>query len=632
MDHNGNVLTGEALDLAELYWEAQREYDLCPFHTSVEGPQPEQDPLMRMAIHRRRYTEAILGRQLEPGMRTFEPPYIRPTSMISVSSDGMIMARVGELPSNAPPAPRDPRPTLSPEQQNVVDQTVARQNVFYTGSAGCGKSTVLHAIRRSLREMGLTVRVMAPTGIVALAIGGDTTWRFAGWNPATFKKPLEEMLQSCGKTTRRKLKQADVMIIDEISMVENHHFERLNLLLKRVRGDPRPFGGLQIIVTGDFCQLPPVKPFSHCMQCGREMVKNIQGDEPTYKCPRCPRIFSESEKWAFRSEAWEECNFVHIHLNGVHRQNDQQFISMLQKCRIGTPLHPDETELLMNHPSNAANAITLYSTREEVNKENQRRFEALKTEMHAYKCWDHFDWNGQDEQQRVNDTRLAADGFSLHSLNDHRFAPRLLLKVGMPVVLLANLDISSGLCNGSQGIIAGFEAYDPEKLPKKSNGEASLPNESITGDYALIREMHIKHFCEMQKEGLMFPVVRWLRDMSQQRTILPDCQVSERGEPRRGGGGGDDGEGGGGRYSLLCRTQVPLAPAWAISIHKSQGMTLDRVIVDLSRAFEEGQVYVALSRATSLKGLTVRGDPNGLAVGAGGNKEVRAFLKARFGI
>jgi len=355
------------------------------------------------------------------------------------------------------------------------------------------------------------------------------------------------------------------------------------------------------------------------------MRKNFDGDEPTYTCPECTACYSESEKWAFRSNAWEECNFVHIHLNGIHRQSDQKFISMLQKCRLGTPLLHDETELLMKHPSVAANAITLYSTRAEVAQENDRRFMALQTPPHAYKCYDHFDWNGQDENQRINDSKLAADGFSLQALTDHRFSSKLVLKVGMPVVLLANLDIGGGLCNGSQGIIAGFEPYSEDKLPKKTTtgGGPSEPNEVLTGDYAIIREMHIKHFCDEQKQGLEFPVVRWLRDMSLQRVIYPDCQVTERGENTRGVEG---------RYSLLCRTQVPLAPAWAISIHKSQGMTLDRVIVDLSRAFEEGQVYVALSRATGLKGLTVKGDPNGLAVGAGGNREVREFLRTRFGI
>jgi ATP-dependent DNA helicase PIF1 len=102
------------------------------------------------------------------------------------------------------------------------------------------------------------------------------------------------------------------------------------------------------------------------------------------------------------------------------------------------------------------------------------------------------------------------------------------------------------------------------------------------------------------------------------RTIYADCSVHTLGNKEP--------------YSLLSRTQIPLAPAWAMSIHKSQSLTLDRVIVDLTRAWEEGQVYVALSRATSLLGLKIEGDPKGLTVGKGGNPEVRNFHRDKFGI
>ncbi|KAM7196567.1 putative ATP-dependent dna helicase pif1 [Rhypophila sp. PSN 637] len=594
-----------------------------------------------------------------------ELDYIPLSSPVSESEDGPSFAPADA--AEAAVAPQTisnpsagtrtgPRLRLSEEQQKVVDLAVEGRNIFYTGSAGCGKSTVLHAIKRQLRDMGKHVKVLAPTGIAALAIGGETWWRFAGLSPASLKTPIPQHFSSMHFSTQKKLRKrmekVDVIIIDEVSMVESHNFERLNRLVKLARRDPnRAFGGLQVIVTGDFCQLPPVKPFECCLDCGKEMQqgRDTTAGELMYQCAQCP-TFLESQKWAFCSEAWKECNFEHIHLNGIHRQHDPEFISMLQKCRIGEALSEGETDRLMVHDSVSTNAITLFSTRKEVDNKNDQCFRALKTEPHEYKTFDDFWWNDDRGCQKDRDKNpVDSDGWSsLTALKEHRYPETLTLKIGMPVVLLANLDVAAGLCNGSQGMICGFEPYDPAKLPKRSNGEAAQPNDppALMGEHAERRQEHIQIFCRQEEDrlrrrhnrisnarnagwrnveeqvaaNLMFPVVRWLRKTTPRCVIYPDCQVSERGEPINR------------VYSLLSRTQVPLAPAWALTVHKAQGMTLDRVIVDLSRAFEEGQVYVALSRATSLKGLTLRGSREGLKVGLGGNKEVREFLRNYFGI
>lgn len=192
----------------------------------------------------------------------------------------------------------------------------------------------------------------------------------------------------------------------------------------------------------------------------------------------------------------------------------------------------------------------------------------------------------------------------------------------MLVVLLTNLDLSAGLCNGSQGIICGFEAYHPNKMPKATMGfgkkekETVDPKMKINGDYASRREAEMKAFIE--SKGARFkqwPVVRFHN--GQVRQIFADCSINELGDKQP--------------YSLLSRTQIPLAPAWAMTIHKSQSLTMDRVIVDLSRTFEEGQIYVALSRATGLKGLKINGDTTALTAGLGGNREVQRFLREKFG-
>jgi ATP-dependent DNA helicase PIF1 len=461
---------------------------------------------------------------------------------------------------------------------------------------------------------------MAPTGKVALAINGTTTWTFAGWTPDHHKRKLEELKKMArGKTVRKRFRQTDTIIIDEISMVENLHFERLNWAMKSGRSSEAPFGGVQVIVTGDFCQLPPVKPFQHCIWCGSDLVSSVEEEDTIHACRKCPRSFCDSDKWAFRSEAWAECNFTHVHLKSIHRQNDGQFIGMLQKCRLGVNFTPEEIDILMNHRSITGNAVKLFSTREEVRRTNEEAFARLKTPPHPYRCFDRFLWDSEKHPNLEHKGQKNPDG-SLRALADHRFERHFELKLGMLVVLLVNLDLTAGLCNGSQGIIAGFEPYEPDKLPRKAEDGRS----GIVGSYATIKETHVKQFAEQQQQQqqhpngkqVAWPIVRFLNGTT--RTIYPECQVHELGDEEP--------------YSLLCRTQIPMAAAWALSIHKSQGMTLDRVVVNLSRAFEEGQVYVALSRATSLEGLKIEGDPQGLAVGAGGNEEVRAFLKEKFGL
>jgi hypothetical protein len=151
-------------------------------------------------------------------------------------------------------------PDLCPEQQALADLILEGKNVFYTGSAGCGKSTVLKAFVRDLKAAGKEVRIVAPTGKAALEVNGTTYFTFAGWVPSHFKKPLKELRKGAHQTwVNKRMRNVDVLIIDEISMLENHIFERLNEVMKEARGSHAAFGGVQIVVTGDFCQLPPVK-------------------------------------------------------------------------------------------------------------------------------------------------------------------------------------------------------------------------------------------------------------------------------------------------------------------------------------------------------------------------------------
>jgi ATP-dependent DNA helicase PIF1 len=169
----------------------------------------------------------------------------------------------------------------------------------------------------------------------------------------------------------------------------------------------------------------------------------------------------------------------------------------------------------------------------------------------------------------------------------------------MLVVLLVNLDIERGLVNGSQGVVLGFKPIDPAQLPEQ------------VGEHAGRKKAQIKIFVDRAKVK-QWPLVRFHNGVT--RLIKAHCAISELGESSP--------------YSLMSRTQVPLLAAWAMTIHKSQGMTLSRVDVNISKVFEKGQAYVALSRATSLQGLNVQALGN---CNQGGNEQVMEFLQEKFG-
>ncbi|KAJ0100703.1 PIF1 [Diaporthe amygdali] len=239
--------------------------------------------------------------------------------------------------------------------------------------------------------------------------------------------------------------------------------------------------------------------------------------------------------------------------------------------------------------------IFLYSTREEVRLVNEREFGKLATESYSFQCRDTFVWNRKMHPHLEKRGEKHADG-SLKSLDEHSMDRRVELKCGMPVVLLANLDLNRGLCNGSQGVIVGW------KMPNRR--VETLFQGSC--DHALLKELEIIAY-EKNVDEPIWPIVRFSNGIK--RDIRAMCQVNELGDDKP--------------YSLLCRTQIPLTPAWAMTVHRAQGMTLDKVKVDVSRAFTDGQVYVALSRATSLRGLQILGDARGLEMGLGGNDEAQ---------
>ncbi|KAG7007246.1 hypothetical protein G7Y79_00011g031440 [Physcia stellaris] len=493
-------------------------------------------------------------------------------------------------------------PPLCQEQMDLIQLIMSGRNVFYTGSAGCGKSTVLKAFVEILRKAGRHVYVVASTGIASIAVGGKTFWSYAGWSPNLMKRAIEKLkVLAHNKRTWHRHNHTEVLVIDEISMMENHYFERLNVILKesRAHGRDKAFGGIQLIVTGDFCQLPPVKPFQHCYPCGRELLPASGG---IYRCIEHGE-FRHSDQFAFKSVAWKECEFVYINLKNIHRQSDPEFKRILERIRLSKPINTNDRNLLLNHTSETAGAVKLFPKRRQAKAVNDREFALLDDPIKTFPCWDHFQhnpnhWHLDYKKERDPETN------TLIALEDHRFESELNLRVGMRVILLVNLDFHAELVNGSQGVVVGFRK------------EEHIQDVCPSNEHAVYKCARVADFIA-QASTKEYPVVRFID--GEERTIFPSCQVDELGDREPV----DEGP-----YSLISRTQIPLMAAWAMTIHKCQGMTLKRVVVDLSDAWECGQEYVALSRATSLEGLKVEALSQRVKEG---DPQVAKFLLENFG-
>lgn len=557
-------------------------------------------------------------------------------------------------PSIAPAGPAEP--CLTAEQEKVVNAIGNGANVFYTGSAGTGKSTVLKAFVERLKDQGRSVSIVAPSGIAALAVGGTTFFAYAGWTPDLFKLPSHKLLERAhGLNVRKRLCSTDCLVIDEISMVERDLLVRLDRLMREARNGYRPeggrpatskhskalaFGGVQVVVTGDFNQLQPVRPFQFCIDCGGDELPGWrQNSRASMTCPKCGKVHRPSDRWAYASKSWEDCNFTYIELSKIHRQDDATFIDILQTCRRMQPLSARQRMLLTAPKPDPVGAVRLLPRRIEVERENTINFARLPSMARSFDCLDMFLWQNQAQTPELKWKGEPKDpsrrGGPLKALADHRFEEHIDVKEGMLVILLVNLDFEQGLVNGSQGKVVGFEAYDPNKKlvtqapgrdsppsRKRSRGQSSPPSKwnirhsARAGEHAqkvcALKEQQCHNFIERAavKE---WPVVRFRNGVV--RTIHAHCQFSELGSEEP--------------YSLLGRTQLPLLASWAITIHKSQGMTLSSVIVDLGNSFERGMVYVALSRAKNLQGLKVLRMPD--MSRTTGDEEVSRFLMDKFG-
>jgi len=418
---------------------------------------------------------------------------------------------------------------FSKEQQDVFNKYIQGKNVFITGPGGTGKSAIIREIYQDARSKGKNIQVCALTGCasVLLQCNAKTIHSWAGIGQGV--GDIDSIVNRVNDSRHRKKnwKEVDILVVDEVSMMSRKLFELLDAVGRKVRKSPfRCFGGIQLLFSGDFFQLPPV------------------GDVDDV----------ETSQFCFESESWNEVFPLEnvVALKQIFRQADPVYAAILNQLREGQ-LKRSSYEILLTRVGKTFDSGTgfrptkLFPRRHKVDHVNQMEMSSLGGEAKTFKM------------KRVHDTGSGGSGNKAYFTKEEKeyefnylekSVPGLtevVLKVGAQVMCVVNMETSCGngigvrLCNGSQGVVTRFN-------------ERGLP---MVKFYGIESEVTMEYHC-------------WASES------MPGIGVS----------------------------QIPLILAWALTIHKAQGATLELAEIDVGNdVFECGQTYVALSRVKSLEGL-----------------------------
>lgn len=387
------------------------------------------------------------------------------------------------------------------DQQLALAVMLSGESVFLTGPAGSGKTYILNQFIRLAKKQGKYVSVTATTGLAATHLGGTT---IHSWSGIGIHDSLPQgFLDRFPKGRREIIKKTDILVIDEISMLHDYRLDMVDEICRLIREKPlEPFGGIQVIMSGDFFQLPPI---------------NHRDSRPG--------------GFVVNSSAWSELDPTVCYLEEQYRQDDEALLGVLSAIRSGK-LTQDHIDTLTArsevHPDELEDLTELYTVNVDVDKLNEAKLAQIDDDEISY--------------ERVE---VGPKGH-LEVLGRSVLAPKLLkLKRGALVMAVKNSP-DRKYVNGSIGVVVDFESDTEYPIVKFRNG----------------------------KEVLMVPDSWELRDGDEKRASI---------------------------------SQIPLRLAWAITVHKSQGMTLDTARMNLAKAFVEGMGYVALSRVKNVNSLYLSG-------------------------
>jgi len=385
------------------------------------------------------------------------------------------------------------------DQELALAILLSGRSALLTGAAGTGKTHLLNNFIAQARKRGKKVSVTATTGLAATHLGGNTIHSWSGIGVSDHLP--NNFFERLSKTRRDVISKTDVLIIDEISMLHDFRLDMIDKVLRTVRENDQPFGGIQLVMSGDFFQLPPVNR------------PNEQGGG-----------------FVVYSDAWQELRPAVLYLERQYRQNDEQLLEILTALRTGDVRRRHVEVLLARTEIEPPDGdITeLHTVNVDVDDINIQKLAELPGEERSY-------------QQTTTGSKIYVENLQRSVL-----APEnLVIKLGALVMAVKNSP-QKLYANGSIGIVVDFEPLTE------------------------------------------YPVVEF-RD-GRRVTMAPDIWELRDGERKR-----------------ASISQVPLRLAWAITVHKSQGMTLDAAKIDLRKAFVEGMGYVALSRVRDLDNLYLYG-------------------------
>lgn len=382
----------------------------------------------------------------------------------------------------------------------ALEILLSGESAFITGAAGTGKTFLLNQFIRLAKSEGKFVSRTATTGLAATHIGGATIHSWSGIGVQDYLP--NNFFDQLSKGRREIIEKTDILVIDEISMLHDYRFDMIDKICRGIRKSDKPFGGIQVVMSGDFFQLPPIN-----------------------------RPGSKEGSFVVHSQAWQELDPVIVYLLDQHRQNDEVLSGILSAMRSGD-LRRHHAESLLRRvevsPDSNLTLTELHTVNIDVDAINQKALNEI-----------------DGDEVIFTQSTTGASNYVENLQRSVLAPPTLVLKKGALVMAVKNSP-EKKYVNGSIGVVAGFE------------------------------------------RGSEYPIVDFLNG----KTIVmaPDSWELRDGDKKRAG-----------------IVQVPLRLAWAITIHKSQGMTLDAAMIDLRKAFVEGMGYVALSRVRDIDHLFLRG-------------------------